>query len=219
MRRVILVAVVGLLTCTAFALPVWPQGAPLDASATAARTYLEALKVSDLGAIRPAAAPNMIQWTEKYLKGVYDYKLLRGEAVCAETVRFVEVRAPVALYVANTQKFRELIDRGLSGGGMASSDELKALTEASQKARAAITPAYPCLSQMLNRGGQGLFSEPFLAATGELHDALNRFLVDLEKPGPRGSRVTERRDLAIARLAMDGNTTGWRIINFGVLSP
>lgn len=175
-----------------------------------ARVYLDAIKTSNLPAARDAVTPRMMSWTERFMRVVFDYKIIRDEPVCADTADFAAIRDAAATYRARAVFLAE------SPPSEKFEERRKALDDM-KGAGTSVSQSSPCLARLLPIGGHGLFTDEMLTKSGPITTELHRVLVDVETPGRAGAKMAERRQLSLGRISVGGLVNGWKVINFGVL--
>ena len=208
MKRLLMPLIASLL-CLATVVSGQQQQDDLKDVERSARIYLEAVKTSDFNAVRPVASSYMVEWTGKFLPVIFDYKVVRGEPVCTESVEFSVLREPIVSFSQSSMLLHTL---------PAGTSPTKAVA-GMQAARAIILPVAPCLVEMFRFGGDNMFTDRLLSQSGVLTSTLYRFIVDVETPGRGGVKMTERWNLRIARVSIGGIGDGWRVISFAAPWP
>jgi hypothetical protein len=220
-------AALSLLLWTSVGIPVAISLIPStvlaqESAKIAAQMYLDAVKTSDLARVPSVATPSMVRWTGRYLPEVFDYKVVRGELTCAEDLSYEPVQSEVAGYLEALAQAQQMIDKVTAGqGAEVKTDDLKAANERAKRHREATLRQAPCLAALLGViGSPGLIpaevaSRPEPSASVALHT----FVVDIEKRGRAGAKVTERRALVVGSFKTVNFDSGWRVVNFGMLNP
>ena len=185
-----------------------------------AKTYLEALRTSDFVKAGEGATASAVRWSTRYLPVLFDYRILRGQAVCSEQFLYDDVREDVARYVLALERFFAITDpANVRTGSSPDLAEMTRLRNESARAREQIVNRSKCLGAVLNERHALDLIPKGTTPSGTVTAGLHHFIVDVDEPGKGGARVTTRRQLSLARLAARDFSSGWRVVGFFPLSP
>ena len=164
-----------------------------------ARQFLDALKTSDLDVIPSLTVPATAKLIRENFSVVYDYRLIR-ESACLEQIDFPAFK-PGLLRLLDLQEL----------GDTASLREWLQLF-------AQLKLGWPCTAKVVNSGGLPT-REVTAGMNGTVTMSAYEGIVDVERPGPGGSRATQRRLLVIVNLKGSGFDTGWRVATLAPFEP
>jgi len=188
--------------------------------AGSAKIYLEALKTSDFVKAGEGATPSAVRWSTQYLPVVFDYKILRGQAVCSDQFLYDDVREDVLRYVQAVERFDAITDPAkMRTGSPPDLAEMTMLQNESAQARGQIVNHSKCLGAVLNESGALDLIPKWTTPSGTVTASLHNFIIDVDEPGKGGARVTTRRQLFWARIGARDFSSGWRVLGFGPLRP
>jgi hypothetical protein len=217
MRRMALVVLTAVLML--FALDPLPAQELSSPAVKAARSFLDALKVSDLKRAEAGATLSMVEWARRYMPVLYDYRVLREEPRCEEEFQLAaDLSTRISVYLNAASHFDDMLKGFLDRRVSPPTDEMKKLSDEMNSTRNVIAETNRCLATVLNRTQvQGLI--PQSLADGKASLAMIEVLVDVDTPGTRGDRKTERRELSVARFSTRQFDSGWKAVGFGVFNP
>jgi hypothetical protein len=207
-------AVAGLIVAAIFSSP--PSLSAAEPDAAPARQYLEALRTSNMSAVDAITGSRMARWTKKNFPAIYDYKIVRGELLCSQTFSAEAVQADLARYDALVLE-RDAMLSPPPGTPRPDVETVRKAFAAMEGVRTTVSQASTCLAEGMTRIPYSSVLSP--DAAGKASVVLTEFVVDIEAPGRRASKETQRRVLTIIRVSTEAFDSGPRVIGFWMVAP